>query len=96
MKDLQQTEQISTVESDKNKPSVKPSTRKKNPYISKVRKNWYNVTGKQASGKQKYNSRSSLICGKHGGKVTVKNIARQIGKDAASVTGKSLRSNVSD
>lgn len=32
VKDLQQTEQISTVESDKNKPSVKPFTRKKNPH----------------------------------------------------------------
>lgn len=31
VKDLQQTEQISTVESDKNKPSVKPFTRKKTP-----------------------------------------------------------------
>lgn len=32
VKDLQQTEQISTVESDKNKPSVKPFTRRKKPH----------------------------------------------------------------
>lgn len=52
------------------------------------------VTGKQASGKQKYNSRSSVTCGKYGKKVTLRGI--YIGKDAASVTGKSLCGNVSD
>lgn len=55
------------------------------------------VTGKQASGKQKYNSRSSVTCGKYGKKVTVKTLRGiYIGKDAASVTGNSLCGNVSD